>query len=76
MLEVLELLKREGTTLSAYPEKVCGLPERSELLGLDEFYNLEERLYGPILETEGSFRKELHEKAAAQKGTSGGRLLI
>ncbi len=66
---------QDGSAISAYPEKICNLAERSELLGLEEFYDLEERLYGPILETEGSFRKELKEKRAARKGASG-RLLI
>jgi carboxyvinyl-carboxyphosphonate phosphorylmutase len=70
MTEVAEILKREGTTASAYPEKICDMTERSELLGLAKFYALEERLYGKFLETEGSWRRELEERSSArQKGT-------
>jgi 2-methylisocitrate lyase-like PEP mutase family enzyme len=36
MLDVLEILKREGTTASAYPSMICNLADRSELLGLAE----------------------------------------
>lgn len=64
MLDMLDLLKKEGTTISAYPSRICGLNERSDLLGLAEFYELEESLYGPLVETEGSWRKELEEKSA------------
>lgn len=67
MMEVAGILMREGTTASAYPEKICDMTERSELLGLSQFYELEERLYGKFLESEGSWRKELDERAAAQK---------
>lgn len=67
MMEVLGILMREGTTRSAYPSRICNLAERSELLGLAEFYQLEERLYGPLLETEKSWRKELDERAAAHE---------
>jgi methylisocitrate lyase len=67
MTDVAEILKREGTTASAYPEKICDMTERSELLGLSQFYELEERLYGKFMETEGSWRKELDERAAARK---------
>lgn len=67
MTDVAEILKREGTTASAYPEKICDMTERSELLGLSQFYELEERLYGKFLETEGSWRKELDERSAARK---------
>ena len=72
MLDVSELLMREGHAASAYPARMCNIAERSELLGLAEFYQLEERLYGPLMETEGSWRKELEEKAAGRKtlGTS------
>ena len=59
MLNVLEVLKKEGSTMSAYPSQICSLMERSELLGLQDFYELEERLYGPIADTEGSWRAEL-----------------
>jgi 2,3-dimethylmalate lyase len=70
MTDVVEILKREGTTASAYPEKICDMTERSELLGLSQFYELEERLYGKFLETEGSWRKELDERSAARKSES------
>jgi 2,3-dimethylmalate lyase len=66
MTDVAEILKREGTTASAYPGKICDMTERSELLGLSQFYELEERLYGKYLETEGSWRKELDERSAAR----------
>ncbi len=69
MTDVAEILKREGTTASAYPEKICDMTERSELLGLSRFYELEERLYGKFLETEGSWRKELDERSAARGST-------
>jgi len=67
MLDVSEILKREGTTASAYPAKICNLTERSELLGLAQFYDLEERLYGKFLETEGNWRKELEECSNLQQ---------
>ena len=70
MLDVAELLKREGTTTSAYPERISDMTERSELLGLAEFYALEERLYGPLMETEGSWRKQLEARARRQDATS------
>lgn len=69
MLDVLEILQREGTTMPAYPGRICSLVERSEILGLQEFYALEERLYGPIVDTEGSWRKELDAKAKAREAT-------
>jgi 2-methylisocitrate lyase-like PEP mutase family enzyme len=67
MFDVAEVLKREGTTTSVYPEKICDLTERSELLGLSQFYDLEERLYGKLLETEGSWRKELEKRSAVHQ---------
>ncbi len=67
MTDVAEILKQEGTTASAYPEKICDMTERSELLGLSQFYELEERLYGKFLETEGSWRKELDERSASRR---------
>lgn len=67
MLDVLEILKREGTAISAFPSRICNLADRSELLGLAEFYELEERLYGPLQDTDKSWRRELEEKAAAHK---------
>lgn len=68
MLDVMEVLFREGTTNSVYPDRICDLSDRSELLGLSAFYELEERLYGPLMDTEGSLRKDLEKKAAAHKG--------
>lgn len=59
MRSALETLKQDGTTKALYPERMCDLVERSELLGLAHFYALEERLYGPIRESEGSWRGEL-----------------
>lgn len=70
MLDVSEILKREGTTASAYPARICDLTERSELLGLAQFYALEERLYGKLRETEGSWRQELEKRAAGHKTDS------
>lgn len=69
MLDVAEVLQKEGTTTSAYPSRICDLTERSDLLGLADFYALEERLYGPMMETEGSWRKELDEKARQHGAT-------
>ena len=68
MLDVAEVLIREGTTTSVYPSRICDLTERSDLLGLADFYALEARLYGPFMETEGSWRKDLERKAASRKG--------
>ncbi len=59
MIGALRALKEEGTTGDLYPERMCDLVDRSELLGLTYFYELEERLYGPILESQGSWRGEL-----------------
>ena len=66
MLNVLEVLKREGTSMSAFPAQICSLTERSELLGLQHFYELEERLYGPLMDTEGSWRADLAKLAKAR----------
>jgi methylisocitrate lyase len=63
MQSVLEVLKREGSTLSAYPDQIASLIDRSELLGLQQFYELEERLYGPLMDSEGSWREALAAKA-------------
>jgi 2-methylisocitrate lyase-like PEP mutase family enzyme len=59
MLGALETLKKDGTTKALYPDRMCDLVDRSELLGLSHFYELEERLYGPIRESESSWRGEL-----------------
>ena len=66
MQDVLDVLKRDGSTNAAYPEKICNLAERSAVLGLEQFYELEERLYGPIMDTEGSWRKELQKRTQDQ----------
>lgn len=59
MTNALDVLKSEGSAMSLYPAHLCSLIERSELLGLDRFYRLEEKLYGPLLESEKSWRAEL-----------------
>jgi carboxyvinyl-carboxyphosphonate phosphorylmutase len=68
MLDVAGVLLREGTTTSVYPSRICDLADRSDLLGLADFYALEERLYGPLMETEGSWRKELEKKSEGREG--------
>jgi methylisocitrate lyase len=65
MQSALGVLRKEGSAESLYPEKLCSLVERSELLGLHRFYQLEERLYGPLLESEGSWRGQLEKNAGA-----------
>ena len=70
MLDVLGILQRKGTTMPAYPERICSLVERSEIFGLQDFYALEERLYGPIVDTEGSWRMELVAKAETGKSSA------
>ncbi len=67
MLDVAKILKQEGTTNSVWPSRICDLTDRSELLGLGRFYRLEERLYGKLLETEGSWRKELEDREGARE---------
>lgn len=67
MQGALSVLRKEGSAESLYPEKLCSLVERSELLGLHRFYQLEERLYGLLLESEGSWRGQL-EKTASVSG--------
>ena len=68
MQNVLDVLRKEGSAMSMYPDHVCSLVDRSELLGLNRFYELEERLYGRALpESEKSWRSEL---AARSPGSS------
>ncbi|MBI3043223.1 MAG: isocitrate lyase/PEP mutase family protein [Betaproteobacteria bacterium] len=62
MLGALETLKKDGTTQALYPDRMCNLVDRSELLGLSRYYETEERLYGPIRETEGSWKGELQRR--------------
>lgn len=70
MMDVAGVLLREGTTNSVYPSRICDMTERSDLLGLAEFYALEERLYGPLMETEGSWRKELEARANRESSST------
>ncbi len=67
--DVLELLKREGTTLSAYPDRLADHIARSELMGQSQFYELEERLYGPLADSEGSQRQQLQTRTESTHGT-------
>jgi 2,3-dimethylmalate lyase len=48
MTRALDVLKQDGTAASLVPDHLCGLAERSDLLGLQDFYDLEERLYGDV----------------------------
>ena len=66
MQKALDVLKREKTSAGLYPEHVCSLVDRSELLGLQNFYALEERLYGPLVDSEKSWRARLDEQAGAK----------
>lgn len=59
MVDALAVLRAEGSAMSLYPDRVCSLVDRSALLGLERFYALEERLYGPLLDSEKSWRSEL-----------------
>lgn len=63
MIGALQTLQTEGTTRSLYPARMCDLVDRSALLGLDRFYEIEERLYGKINESGGSWRDELSRRA-------------
>lgn len=66
MLDVLSVLKETGET-SEYGGRLSTMVDRSDLLGLEAFYELEERLYGPLLESEGSWRNKLrNEKSNVQ----------
>ena len=64
MQNALGVLRKEGTAMSLYPEHLCSLIDRSELLGLDKFYKLEERLYGPLVDSEKSWRDMLNARTA------------
>ncbi|MGZ5227500.1 MAG: isocitrate lyase/phosphoenolpyruvate mutase family protein, partial [Burkholderiales bacterium] len=68
MQRAVEVLQREKTSAGLYPEHVCSLIDRSELLGLQRFYALEERLYGPLGDSEKSWRARLDEKAGPSEG--------
>ena len=63
MQNALGVLRKEGSAESLYPDHLCSLVDRSALLGLEKFYKLEERLYGPLLDTEKSWRSQLNAQA-------------
>jgi methylisocitrate lyase len=67
MQTTLQVLKKEGSAMSRYPEHICSLIDRSELLGLDAFYRLEERLYGPLVDSEQSWRGALEARSGSGK---------
>ncbi|MBI3937521.1 MAG: isocitrate lyase/PEP mutase family protein [Betaproteobacteria bacterium] len=69
MLNALEVLKNEGSAISLYPDHLCSLLDRSELLGLQRFYQLEERLYGPLMESEKSWRPALEALSGGAPGS-------
>ena len=64
MQKTLDVLQKERTAMSLYPEHLCSLIDRSEVLGLHKFYQLEERLYGPLVDSEKSWRTSLDRRAA------------
>lgn len=63
MTASLKTLQAEGHTRSLGPDRMCDLVDRSALLGLHRFYELEERMYGSIAESGGSWRSELSRRA-------------
>lgn len=63
MTNALKVLQTEQTTKSLYPDRMCDLIDRSALLGLDRFYEVEERLYGEFGSSGGSWREELSRRA-------------
>lgn len=67
MQNALDVLRKEGSAESLFPDRLCTLIDRSELLGLHRFYALEEQLYGPLLDTEKSWRAELDALAGKSK---------
>jgi 2-methylisocitrate lyase-like PEP mutase family enzyme len=67
MQNALDVLRKEGSAESLFPDRLCTLIDRSELLGLHRFYALEEQLYGPLLDTEKSWRAELDALAGKTK---------
>jgi methylisocitrate lyase len=69
MQNALGVLKKEGTAMSLYPDHLCSLIDRSELLGLQKFYKLEERLYGPLVDSEKSWRDMLNARTNADDDT-------
>lgn len=75
-IDALETVKREGSALSLYPSRICDHIARSDLLDMSRFYELEERLYGPLLATEGSQREKLEIRAIARRSGDRARLSI
>ncbi len=67
MQNALGVLRKEGSAMSLYPSHLCSLIDRSELLGLQNFYKLEERLYGPLIDSEKSWRAVLEARTAAAR---------
>lgn len=63
----LAVLRKEGSAMSLYPEHLASLIDRSKLLGLQRFYELEERLYGPLVDSEKSWRATLAERSATDR---------
>jgi 2-methylisocitrate lyase-like PEP mutase family enzyme len=60
----LAVLRKEGSAMSLYPDHLASLIDRSKLLGLQRFYKLEERLYGPLVDSEKSWRATLDARTA------------
>jgi 2-methylisocitrate lyase-like PEP mutase family enzyme len=58
MRGALETLKKDGTTRGLTPDRM----DRSALLGLSDYYDLEERLYGTLRESGSSWRGELRKR--------------
>jgi methylisocitrate lyase len=59
----LEVLKRDGVSTGLYPDRIVNVAERNERLRLADFYDLEERLYGPLQNRERSFRDDMQAPA-------------
>lgn len=65
MMASLKTLQTEGHTRSLGSDRMCDVVDRSALLGLHRFYEFEERMYGRIKESGGSWRDELSRRAKA-----------
>jgi hypothetical protein len=59
MIKTVAVLKAEGSAASLYPDDLLSVIERSKLLGLEDFYVLEEKYYGKIQDSEKSWRDRL-----------------
>jgi methylisocitrate lyase len=70
MAVAAETLREDGVTTNLYPERMVNVAERSEIMRLNEFYELEERLYGPLRRNEKSWRGELQDAAATHRSPS------